>query len=139
MQFECVVKEGNNSSFYIGSTVNFKARYRAHLSSFKNEKYYNSTTLASHIHYLNKNNRDYSFRWSIISWAPSFKADIEKCLLCIMASLDILRSFRPKTSSKFTDVIPFCDHKFSSTFLKFYRGKFLKLKRNIIHHWFETG
>lgn len=127
--YKCMVKEGNNSDrFYKGSTLNSKARYCVHLSSFKEERYCNSTTLASHIYYLNKNNKNYSLEWSLISRASSFKANIEKCRLCTQGSLASLKSFGPKSFNKFKDVIPFCNHKFSSMSLKIYKGKIRNIK-----------
>lgn len=58
---KCIVEEESNlDKVYIGSTVNFKARYRAHMNSFSNEKYLNSITLVSYIHGLRRNNKSYS-------------------------------------------------------------------------------
>lgn len=46
-----------------------------------------------------------------------------KYKLCTRNSYFILKSYGPKLLNKFSNIVPFCNHKFLSTYLKIYKNK----------------
>lgn len=98
--------------------MNFKARYKSHVCLITNDKYSNSTKLEAYIRDLKVEGLKSPLEWSVISKDPRFSTGVNKCFLCIRESLVILRSFGLNILNKFTDVIPFRNHKFSPTFLR---------------------
>lgn len=117
----CVHAAGKRDKSYVGSSLDFKSRFRAHINSFSNSKHMADTTLAVYVSELKNSNTDYNLKWSILDRLPNFKPEIGTCKLCIRESLHILRSLGRDTLNKITDVFPYCRHRYLSTFLKRYK------------------
>lgn len=107
--------DNGSDKFYIGSSVEFKSRYRAHMNSFSNERYCNSTVLASYIHSHKKVKRKFSVEWTILARITSFRMDTSSCCLCILESLRILQNLNSRILNRFTD---------ASKFLNMYKSRF---------------
>ena len=78
---------------YIGlAGTEFKVRYRNHKSSFNNQAKKKSTALASHIHQLKADGKDFELKWRIIDRAKEPKAGITTCRLCLKEARAILKA-----------------------------------------------
>ncbi len=68
---------------YVGLTENqFKTRYRNHTSSFRNDKYRNSTELSKYIWTLKDSKVQYSMKWKIIKRCNPYSNISKRCNLC---------------------------------------------------------
>ena len=68
---------------YIGLASNtFKERYLNHISSFRNQRYKESTALSKYIWKLKDQNKSYEIKWFIDMYAPSYHPTKKRCNLC---------------------------------------------------------
>ena len=111
--YEATLKTSEDTYTYIGLTGDtFKARYSAHKSSFKHEKYRTSTTLSQKIWELKESNIDYTLTWSILKKAHAYKGGGRaKCDLCLTEKLEILkRSGLKGCLNSRTELLSKCRH-----------------------------
>ena len=67
---------------YIGLASNtFKERYLNHISSFRNQRYKESTALSKYIWKLKDQNKPYEIKWFIDMYASSYHCNTEKTLI----------------------------------------------------------
>ena len=94
---------------YTGSTkTTFKSRFNAHKSTFRNEKYRKSITLASHIW---DTSTDPKFiKWSILQRAKPYSAGQKSCSLCLSEKLHILKNKDTKSLNRRDEVAQRCPH-----------------------------
>ena len=71
--YQAEVHGDNKVMKYFGSTVDFKARYSQHYSSFKNRPA-NHTTLSSYVWKLKDKNAHYEIKWDIKARGHSFSS-----------------------------------------------------------------
>ena len=84
---------------YIGSTTNFKTRYSAHKSSFRNEKTKNATTLSTYI-WDNKLDAESDIKWKILNHAPSYNNGQKFCDLCLTEKIHIAKNSKSSFLNK---------------------------------------
>ena len=110
--YKAEVKSDNKTSTYIGQTSNtFKERYTNHVSSFKNEKYKESTALSKYIWDLKQQEKEFEINWSKITNAPAYNPSSKKCQLCILEKTLILNSNHPNQLNKRTELMSKCRHR----------------------------
>ena len=96
---------------YVGSTENFKKRYSAHKSSFRNENTKISTTLSSYVWEAGLNPEP-KIKWSIIQKASSYRKGNRTCDLCITEKLHISKYFNdPNHLNKRSELALRCRHR----------------------------
>ena len=67
------IKSDQDTVAYIGLASNtFKERYLNHTSSFRNQRYKESTALSKYIWKLKDQNKPYEEKWFIDMYAPSY-------------------------------------------------------------------
>lgn len=79
---------------YIKSTIDFKKRYRGHMSSVFNRATQNATILTKYINKLKIQNREFKVKGSNIAEYTSYKASRSECGLCIKEAYYIRRTNR---------------------------------------------
>lgn len=100
----------NETKKYIGSTTNFKTRFTAHKSSFKNENSKNASTLSSYIWGNNLSLND--IKWAILKKAPSYSNGQKFCDLCLSEKLAIAcTASDPAYLNKRSELAQKCRHK----------------------------
>ena len=112
--YEATLKTSEDTYTYIGLTGDtFKARYSAHKSSFKHEKYRTATTLSQKIWELKESNIDYTLTWSILKKAHTYKGGGRaKCDLCLTEKLEILKRSGDKGClNSRTELLSKCRHR----------------------------
>ena len=112
--YEATLKTSEDTYTYIGLTGDtFKARYSAHKSSFKHEKYRTATTLSQKIWELKESNVDYTLTWSILKKAHTYKGGGRaKCDLCLTEKLEILKRSGDKGClNSRTELLSKCRHR----------------------------
>ena len=96
---------------YIGSTGEFKKRYRNHKMSFKNIKYSNSTTLSHHIWELKSAKTNYEIKWSIIKRTNAYGNGSKQCNLCLAEKLYILKVDKQNLLNRRSELLAECRHR----------------------------
>lgn len=92
-----VTREDNGSSTtYTGLASDFKSRWSGHNTSFKYERYRNSTKLSGFIWSLKDQNIPYTIKWTILGRASSYNPTSNKCRLCLLEKFFIL--YHPEKS-----------------------------------------
>ena len=110
--YKAEVVADNKTSTYIGLASNtFKERYSNHISSFKNVKYRESTTLSNHIWDLKDGNKQAEIKWTKIANAPTYNPSSKKCMLCILEKTLILTSKHTHPLNKRTEIMNKCRHR----------------------------
>ena len=101
----------NESMYYIGAAEDFKARYRNHLKSFKNQKYEKETELSKYIWYLKKRNIDYTIKWKILKKTKGYNPVAKSCSLCLSEKVEMC-NFLHKNNlmNKRNELISKCRH-----------------------------
>ena len=116
---EVIREDGGPTNTYTGLTEGpFKTRWQGHKTSFKLEKYKNSTKLSTYVWSLKESNIPYKIRWSISGRASTFNPNSRKCRLCLLEKFFIL--YHPEKSSlnQRSELFSKCLHKrntFSTT------------------------
>ena len=95
---EVIREDGGPTNTYTGLTEGpFKTRWQGHKTSFKLEKYKNSTKLSTYIWSLKDKNIPYKIKWSISGRASTYNPNSNKCRLCLLEKFFIL--YHPEKSS----------------------------------------
>ena len=96
---------------YIGLTEHtFKARYNAHISSFRNENQRLSTELSKKVWELKELNVPYNLRWSILRHGQPYRGGMRTCDLCLTEKLCILTSKHKNLLNKRREILNKCRH-----------------------------
>ena len=83
IMYKAVVTSEQEKKEYIGLTEHaFKQRYSSHQTSFRHQKYEQSTELSKHIWSLKKKDETYNIEWEICEKAPAYTNKTKKCQLC---------------------------------------------------------
>ena len=91
-------QDNNKEETYVGLTENtFKTRYNGHISSFRNKKHRNATTLSQYIWELNDTAITYSIKWKIVARSKAYTPSSKKCNLCLTEKFFII--YRPNMST----------------------------------------
>ena len=103
---------------YIGLASNtFKERYLNHTSSFRNQRYKESTALSKYIWKLKDQNKPYEIKWFIDMYAPSYHPTKKWCNLCNTEKTLILTSTHHHLLNQRSRLISIeekiCYHRFS--------------------------
>ena len=69
----------------------FKERYSTHKTSFKYERYKNSTTLSKEIWKMRNNNVNPSVTWRIVRHKRAYSPETNSCPLCLEEKYEIAR------------------------------------------------
>ena len=117
-QTECIVYKASvtddlsgSVSDYVGVTAPpFKQRHANHLSSFRHERYGNSTELAKHMWALKGQGSTPSIAWSILEKAPAYRPESKTCRLCIAEKLRIIQYPKPRRLNKRPELVSTCRH-----------------------------
>ena len=97
---------------YIGLASNtFKERYSNHQMSFRHERHQNSTGLSKYVWKLKRNNIPFSIQWSKITNAAPYNPVSNKCNLCTLEKVYILRSDHNFPLNLRTELISKCRHR----------------------------
>ena len=96
---------------YIGLTeLPFKLRYANHQTSFRHERYRNSTELSKHSWDLRHQNVEHSVSWSIIARVQAYNNERKRCDLCLMEKLQIISAPRETRLNKRPEIVSTCRH-----------------------------
>ena len=98
---------------YIGSSVNFKDRYRNHTKSFRDPTYKTETTLSNFIWSENLGSEP-SITWSIVAQTKVYQKGARYCDLCLTEKLKIAKELRSKPFTclnKRSDLTNKCVHR----------------------------
>ena len=101
-----------NEHTYIGSTNNFKDRYRNHTKSFRHESYKRETTLSGFI-WDNALEGEPDIRWEILRKTQVYKKGQRYCDLCLSEKLCITEELkrRQRCLNKRSDLTNRCIHR----------------------------
>ena len=109
--YEATVRSGNNERTYIGiSEPPFKVRYANHCTSFRHERYRNSTGLSKHIWDLKEKEEEYELEWKIGERAKPYNTVTKRCGLCLAEKHRIIMSNKAETINKRADLVTKCRH-----------------------------
>ena len=108
-----VRREDNGySTTYTGLTGgSFKDRWQGHQTSFRHERYKNSTKLSIYIWSLKEKNVPYSIKWSIIGRASTYNPATKKCRLCLLEKFFILYHPAKSKLNQRSELFSKCLHK----------------------------
>ena len=121
--YKATVSTSADEKDYIGSSGNsFKSRYAGHKTSFKHEKYQNSTRLSRHVWSLKNKGIPFSIKWSIINkiGKRSGGGQQRMCLTCNLERLAIASADRKRTLNKRSELTGNCPHEQGSYFQKMF-------------------
>ena len=91
-------EDSNDESSYVGlAEGKFKTRYANHNTSFRYEKYRNSTELSKHVWSLKDADVKFSIQWKILKKCKPYSAITKRCNLCLYEKFVIIR--HPELSS----------------------------------------
>lgn len=111
--YQATVKTESSSSTYIGlSEPPFKSRYSNHMTSFRHERYINSTELSKHVWDLKNKNMNYDINWKIISKASTYNPTSRRCQLCLSEKYFIICRPELGTLNKRSELVSTCRHSF---------------------------
>ena len=104
--YKAVVTSAETKKQYIGLTGHaFKQRYSNHQTSFRHQKYEQSTELSKHIWMLKKGNEPYSITWEICEKTPLYTNKTRKCQLCLAEKLHIITADSNVTLNKRSELV----------------------------------
>ena len=107
---------------YLGLTEGtFKGRFNKHKTSFRHDKYQNSTELSKYAWFLQDNNDIYHILWEIVEKATPYSNITKRCNLCLTEKFHIITSNDTNLLNKRSELISKCRHE-----NKFYIKKYEK-------------
>ena len=119
--YKAVVTSAETNKQYIGLTEHaFKQRYSNHQTSFRHQKYEQSTELSKQIWMLKKGKEPYSIAWEICKKTQSYTNKTKKCQLCLAEKLHIITADINVTLNKRSELVSKCRHQ-----NKFYLSAFM--------------
>ena len=109
--YEATIASGDERRTYVGiSDPPFKARYANHRTSFKHERYRNSTELSKYVWDLKEKEQSYKLEWKIAERARPYNTITKRCNLCLAEKRRIITSNRDETINKRTELVSKCRH-----------------------------
>ena len=110
---------------YIGLSENtFKKRFNSHKTSFRLEKYKNSTALSTEYWRIKELNGQPIVTWRILRQTTPYNPESGKCQLCLHKKFEIANYPNQNILNKRSEIVSKCRH----------RRKFL-----LINHLYDTG
>ena len=110
--YKASVTSTNASAVYYGLTSDtFKTRFNNHQTSFKNERYKESTTLSKYVWELKQANQTYDVKWEIAANAPSYNPASKRCHLCLTEKAFILNNDHNHPLNKRSELLGVCRHR----------------------------
>ena len=102
-----------DSKYYVGlAGTSFKARWRNHVSSFKDIKKRNTTALSNQYWKLIEEGKKPQIKWSILKQSKTCKSLYGHCYLCEDEKIEIIKfPERDKILNFRTDLVNNCIHK----------------------------
>ena len=100
----------NSTVTYTGGTRDFKSRYYAHNSSFRDPERRTETTLSEHIWELSDQNLNYILNWKIIEKTHSFNPITLQCKLCLSEIYHIIVNPTQASLNRRLEVYSSCRH-----------------------------
>ena len=107
-----VRQTGNDTvKTYTGLTKGtFKQRYNNHLSTFRHQKYENSTGLSKKIWKKKRDNEECDVKWSIVQRAKPYSSVSKCCGLCTTEKLKICDEDKSVLLNKRSELVSKCRH-----------------------------
>ena len=112
-------EDQGTSTTYTGLASDFKSRWSSHKTSFRYERYRNSTKLSGYIWSLKDQNIPYNIKWDILGRASSYNPASNKCRLCLLEKFFILYHPEKSELNQRSELFSNCLHK----------------KKNFIYNW----
>ena len=110
--YKASVTSTNASAVYYGLTSDtFKTRFNNHQTSFKNERYKESTTLSGYVWELKQANQIYDVKWEIAANAPTYNPASKRCHLCLTEKAFILNNDHNHPLNKRSELLGVCRHR----------------------------
>ena len=109
--YEATVDTDNNPApkKYIGSTeTSFKQRLANHQTSFRHERYENSTELPKHVWRLKRGGKAFRISWRTLRKASAYSSLSNRCNLCLTEKLMILSSDNTTWLNRRSELISKC-------------------------------
>ena len=104
--YKAVVTSEQEKKEYIGLTEHaFKHQYSSHQTSFRHQKYEQSTEVTKHIWSLKRKNETYNIEWVIYETAPVCTNKTKKCQLCATEKLKIITADRKITLNRRSELV----------------------------------
>ena len=119
---EAIVDTDNNPApkKCIGSTeTSFKQRLANHQTSFRHERYENSTELSKHIWKLKREGKAFRISWRILRKASAYSSLSKRCNLCLTEKLMILSADKTTLLNRRSELISKCRHQNKLSLLSF--------------------
>ena len=97
---------------YIGLTAtDFKARYRNHQTSFRQEARKNATELSKYLWRLKEEKKEYTVKWKVIARAKPYTNNSKRCDLCTTEKMFLITKPHMATLNKRNELVSACRHK----------------------------
>ena len=114
--YQAEVKTDESIQSYVGlAATDFKARYRNHTSSFRDQKKRFSTELSKYIWSLKDINKQYTIHWKILCRARAYSNITKKCNLCTSEKYFIICRPELATLNKRSELLNKCRHRHKFT------------------------
>jgi hypothetical protein len=105
-------QDSGEDNTYIGLTENsFKTRYTNHTSTFRHNKYRNSTELSKYIWSLKDASVPYNISWRVVRECPSYSNKTKRCQLCLYEKYMIIFHPESSTLNKRNELASSCRHR----------------------------
>ena len=109
--YKATVTSNDEVKEYIGLTEPpFKHRYANHKTSFRHERYENSTELSKYVWDAKRSNEDFTIAWSIADRAQAYSNKTKRCNLCLTEKLRIMSTDKDVRLNKRPELISTCRH-----------------------------
>ena len=109
--YEATVTSNNDKKTYIGlSETSFKTRYANHRTSFKHERYRNSTELSKYLWRLKEEGKEFNLEWKIVERARAYSTVGKRCGLCLAEKHRIITSDKAENINKRAELVSKCRH-----------------------------
>ena len=90
----------DNTTNYLGQALDFKKRYRNHMSSFNNRDCYQSCNLKDKIWAIQDERKDFTVEWRVKRQSAAYKPGGSMCCLCLDENLSIRQVYGDQNNLK---------------------------------------
>ena len=109
--YKATVVSDNQEKYYYGLTEGqFKIRYRNHIKSFNNFRYYHETELSKFVWDLKQSDKPFKISWTIVAQSATYKCGSRKCDLCLTEKLAIATANTKGCLNKRDEIMSKCRH-----------------------------
>ena len=109
--YKATVARNDEVKEYIGlSEPPFKQRYANHKTSFRHEKYENSTELSKYMWETKRDRQDFTISWSIVDRARAYSNETKRCSLCLTEKLRIMTTDKDTRLNRRPELVSKCRH-----------------------------